>query len=369
MDGVEETKAMPAVAASPGAEGTAATPTPVRTNRTSPWIRVAIVVLLLLLGAGAAFAGGACSLLPSPGQVPNVAGSTVASATQALTVAGFTLGSQETTASATLAKDLVVSTDPPAGVQLAHGQTVALVVSLGPAMVAVPDVVGSTESSALAAVQAAGLAVNVNEAYDPQTNAGLVYKTDPTTGTAVAQQTLVQIYVSTNAQSGGTGTGSGGTGTGSGGTATGSGGTGAHMVTVPDVRGKLLDYAIGALQAKGFAVKWAGRSSSTVPIAHVISQDPLAGTPKPKGSLVTLSSSTGPLVPNILKVPKVTVPALYNLTSSKASSILAALGLKADPQPGDPAPNSTFKDVVEDQTELAGTKVPIGATIHFRVFH
>ena len=212
MDGMEETKALPAVAAGSGAKGTAATPPPARKNRTSSTMRVAIVVLLLL-GTSAAFALSGCSLLPSPGQVPNVAGSTVAAATQALTVAGFTLGSQETTASATLAKDLVVSTDPPAGTQLAHGQTVVLVVSTGLPTVAVPGVIGSTESSALAAVQAAGLTVNVNEAYDAQTQAGLVYETDPAAGTAVAKQTLVQIFVSTNTQSGGTGTGPGGRGT------------------------------------------------------------------------------------------------------------------------------------------------------------
>jgi len=362
MDDAEETKAMPAVAASSSTGGTAATPPPAQKKRTSPWIWVVVVVLLLLVGAGAAFALGVFPRALSPGQVPNVAGSTVASATQALTVAGFTLGSQETTASAALAKDLVVATDPPAGTQLAKGQTVVLVVSLGPGMVAVPGVVGSTESSALAAIQAAGLTVNVNEAYDAQTQAGLVYKTDPAAGTAVAQQTLVQIFVSTNTQSGSTGTGSGGTGTsgGTGGQSGGTGGTGTQMVTVPDVRGKTFDVAAAALLAKGFKVNTLSQPSSTVPAGDVISQEPPAGSSKPKGIFVTITSSDG---------AQVTMPNVVGMNRSAAASKLAALGLSPIARAGDGTHDFSLADTVEAQDQTAGEPVDVGEGVTFRYWH
>ena len=62
MDDADETAVMPnaAVAASSSAQSTAATPPRAQKNRTSPWIRVAVLVLLLLL-AGLAGTGLGCS--------------------------------------------------------------------------------------------------------------------------------------------------------------------------------------------------------------------------------------------------------------------------------------------------------------------
>jgi serine/threonine-protein kinase len=56
---------------------------------------------------------------------------------------------------------LVIRTDPPAGTQVEEGSTVTLIVSSGPAPVAVPNVVGQTESQATSSLQAAGFTRSV----------------------------------------------------------------------------------------------------------------------------------------------------------------------------------------------------------------
>ena len=336
----DRTSVMPAAAPSSSARGAEPPSPPARKGRMDPWMWVAIALLVVLIGGGAAYALGAFSSQPT---VPDVTGSTVAAATQTLVAAGYTLGSQLTTASAAIARDLVVSTVPTAGTQLAKGQVVVLVVSTGPAAGVVPDVVGSTEASAVAAVQAAGLTTNVNQGNDSSMKAGLVFKTDPAAGTSVAPQSLVQIFVSTGAPSQ-------------------SGGTGTEKVTVPDVTGKTQNDAIDALKALGFSVIATMHSSSTVSNGLVISQDPQGGSSHSKGSTVNILVSSGPAA-------QVTVPNLVGLSTSVASSQLTALGLVPDAHPGDLTHLLSQAGKVEDQVEAAGSKVDVGSNVTFRYYH
>jgi len=56
----------------------------------------------------------------------------------------------------------VISMDPKSGTTVYRGDTVSLVVSSGPPLVTVPNVVGKTEAAARAALQKAGFEVQVN---------------------------------------------------------------------------------------------------------------------------------------------------------------------------------------------------------------
>src|SRR5271154_3823697 len=76
--------------------------------------------------------------------VPNVVGDTQAAATTSITGAGLTLGAVMMQSSSTVASGNVISESPAAAASVAKGSAVALVVSSGPAMVAVPNVVGNT---------------------------------------------------------------------------------------------------------------------------------------------------------------------------------------------------------------------------------
>src|SRR6185436_12773547 len=91
--------------------------------------------------------------------VPDVANLTQAAATAAITGAGFTVGTITTASSATVAAGSVISQSPTAGTQSAAGSAVAFVVSTGPPLVAVPNILNLTQAAATAAITGAGLTV------------------------------------------------------------------------------------------------------------------------------------------------------------------------------------------------------------------
>src|SRR5205823_13805838 len=92
----------------------------------------------------------AVQLPSSPGPtvaVPNVVGQTQSAATSAITGAGLTLGTVTMQSSSAVAAGNVISESPTAGTRVASGSAVSLVVSSGPAQIAVPNGVGQTQSS------------------------------------------------------------------------------------------------------------------------------------------------------------------------------------------------------------------------------
>src|SRR5258708_19886876 len=89
--------------------------------------------------------------------VPNVVGLTQAAATTAITEAKLTLGNVTQQNSNTVATGNVISQDPTSGSSAAEGSPVALIISSGPPKVAVPNVVGLTQSPATTAITEAKL--------------------------------------------------------------------------------------------------------------------------------------------------------------------------------------------------------------------
>src|SRR5207249_7034594 len=98
---------------------------------------------------------------PPPTQVavPNVVGQMQAAAASAITGAGLTVGTVTQQSSSTVAAGSVISESPTAGTRVASGSAVSLVVSSGPAQIAVPNVVGQTQAAATSAITGAGLTV------------------------------------------------------------------------------------------------------------------------------------------------------------------------------------------------------------------
>jgi 6-phosphogluconolactonase len=164
------------------------------------WISVMLSVAMLLTGCG----GGGGSTTPGGGgggtsvTVPNVVGSSQASATSAITAAGLALGAVSMASSSTVASGNVISESPAAGTSVASGSSVALTVSTGPATVAVPNVVGSTQAAATSTLKAAGLVVGtVTMTTSATVPAGSVISQNPAAGTTVATASAVSLTVST----------------------------------------------------------------------------------------------------------------------------------------------------------------------------
>ena len=135
--------------------------------------------------------------------VPNVVGSTQTAATTSINAVSLTVGTVTNANSATVASGNVISESPAAGTSVTQGSTVNLVVSIGPVMVSVPNVVGQTQAAAGTALTSAGLATGtVTTASSSTIASGSVISESPTAGTSVAQGSAVSLVVSSGPPTG-----------------------------------------------------------------------------------------------------------------------------------------------------------------------
>jgi beta-lactam-binding protein with PASTA domain len=190
--------------------------------------------------------------------VPDVTGKPADQAKQLLTAARLTPGGSSEDFSPTVPPGSVISTSPAAGQQLPVNAPVALVVSKGPAPVAVPDTTGKPIADAQSALTGAGfkVALAADQAYSDSVAAGSVASQD-VTGTAVPG-TTVTLTLS----------------------------KGPQPVPVPSVLGMSEADATKALTAAGFKVRSTGLNFFG--LSSVAAQSPTAGTVTPKGATVTI---------------------------------------------------------------------------------
>jgi serine/threonine protein kinase/beta-lactam-binding protein with PASTA domain len=98
----------------------------------------------------------------------------------------------------TVESGLVISTDPPAGVQVGAKTTITVLVSAGKEQVLMPDLTGMTEVDALAALSQAGLTLGTITQENSATVAqNLVISSDPMPNTNVAAKSVVNLVIST----------------------------------------------------------------------------------------------------------------------------------------------------------------------------
>jgi serine/threonine-protein kinase len=95
--------------------------------------------------------------------------------------------------STSVAEGIVISQEPKSGT-LFKGDSVSLLVSLGPQLVEVPDVVASGVDDAKATLEAAGFAVDVQEAPG-YIGLGYVFSMDPGAGTELPIGSTVTLYL------------------------------------------------------------------------------------------------------------------------------------------------------------------------------
>jgi RHS repeat-associated protein len=200
--------------------------------------------------------------------VPNVVGMTQADAQAAITGAHLVVGTVTTVNSLTVPAGYVISQNPLAGSSAPLGSPIDLVVSLGPPMVLVPDVVGMTQANAGATIIAANLTVGtITTANSPTVPASSVINQNPPGGTFVAQGSAVGLVIS----------------------------LGPAMVIVPNVVNMTQANAESAIIAAGLIVGTiTSENHGTIPPGNVISQNPAGGSSVPRGSSVNLVISLGP---------------------------------------------------------------------------
>jgi serine/threonine-protein kinase len=182
------TASLPAVGHDPADEP------PKRHKGTYVLLAIAVIAALVLLGlAGKALFGG--TKAAETVGVPYVISLTQAEASDKVINAG--LQPEVITANNSIEKGKVINQSPVAGTKVTRQSKVTITVSSGPGDVTVPDVTGSNQASAEAAIRALGLTIGQVEQVDnPKVEKGQVIETNPKAGTTVAAGSAVTLRVS-----------------------------------------------------------------------------------------------------------------------------------------------------------------------------
>jgi beta-lactam-binding protein with PASTA domain len=130
---------------------------------------------------------------PATPAVPDVTRQTQAHATAILQNAGFVVSVVQAS-SASVPSGQVIEQNPTAGVTARTGSTVTVTVSTGPALVAVPDVIGATQADAVNMLTAAGFASHVT-LHTGGGPVGTVIGQSPAAGVKAAGGSTVVITV------------------------------------------------------------------------------------------------------------------------------------------------------------------------------
>lgn len=129
---------------------------------------------------------------PETKAVPNAVGLEQTEARDRLAEAGFEVNAVEVFSDKP--EGAVIAQNPPAGRQVAPGETVRINISKGTGLVDVPSLVGRSVDSAEAELQQLGLRANVVEVPSPEP-AGTVVAQNPTTG-QIREGSAVRLNVS-----------------------------------------------------------------------------------------------------------------------------------------------------------------------------
>lgn len=292
---------------------------PTRPRRAWRAIGMTLVVLALLIGLG----GGWWMTEGRWHDVPDMASMTTQEATASAERAGLVVHFTEAH-DENVPAGQVISTDPTAGERLLADQEITAVVSLGPEMFSVPEVVGQSIDDARKAITDAHLSVGtVDEVWDEAAPAGRVLESSISPGQEVRRNTAVNLTVS----------------------------KGPEPIDVPDTTGSTRAEAEDALQQRGFTVAVTEEFSDDVPKDAVISQSP-TNTTLHRGDQVELVVSLGP---ETVAMPNVTAMKLDD-----AKRTLEEAGFTIETKESD-----SFLDLgfVSRTDPPAGTQVKKGSTV------
>nr|WP_231703765.1 Stk1 family PASTA domain-containing Ser/Thr kinase [Arthrobacter sp. zg-Y179] len=289
---------------------------------------ILLAVLLTVLLAAVAFAGWFFGAGPGAlVSVPDVSNASVEEAGTQLGDAGLNYTTDEVF-DEVVAAGLAVGTDPGAAREIRRFQPVKLLVSKGPQLFSVPNVVQRTLEAARADLQEGELALGaVTEEYSESIEAGSIISQQPLPDTLLRLGAPVDVTVS----------------------------MGPAPVEVPAVTGLGEEAAVKAVEDAGLTAAVAPDkvNSTTVPAGAVVAQTPASGLLE-RGSTVTLTISLGPRM--------VEVPNYVGQRAETARTDLESRGFTVEVE------NllGGLLGLVRDQEPGAGT-APEGSTVILKV--
>ena len=198
------------------------------------------------------------------GRVPSLIGLPEADARVLIEGAGFTVGVVSPRPDPNAPVGQVIEQTPVAGVDLALGQPISLVVSSGPEQIELPNLEDEPENDALAALNDLGLRWNLRSENSNEIADGNVIRSEPPAGTLVLAGDIIVLYIS----------------------------SGPANVRVPDVSGMTEDAARSTLEGQGFQMQVSQGTIETDEEANdgrVAEQFPAADASVQPGAVVTVT--------------------------------------------------------------------------------
>ena len=310
-----------------------------------PWLLALLLVVLAGLGAYYYFTQ------QDEKTVPAVVGMRQERAEATVRDAG--LDPESTRRESAKPRGVVLAQNPDPGAEVDEGADVRLVVSNGPPRETVPDLVGQTESEAVADLDAAGFDADVTKAFSDK-KAGIVVAQEPEGGASLKEGSPVALTVS----------------------------KGSKPVTVPDVVGTTSSQATATLRDAGLRANVVAVPSSE-PSGTVVAQNPAAGkqaksggvvrlnvaqaagetTTQPAGTTAPPPATTAP-PPTTAPPEPATVPEVVGKELAEAAQSFAEEGLKAAVRY---VPSQEPQGRVVAQAQPAGTERRRGDTVQLNV--
>jgi len=171
-------------------------------------------------------------------------------------------------------KGFVVNQNPEAGSKITEGETVYLVISLGPRVTEVPNIVGLKIEKAEKILKESNLKIGIIDKVYDEVPKDKIIKQAPEPGEIVAFNTPIYMVVS----------------------------LGVEKIVVPSVIGMDYQTARDILENKQLSVVRIYEISETAEVGTVVSQEPFVNTQVFKNSLVTITLSSGSEMISISKV-------------------------------------------------------------------
>ncbi|MGC2373156.1 MAG: PASTA domain-containing protein, partial [Solirubrobacteraceae bacterium] len=221
--------------------------------------------------------------------VPDVTGQTQAAAVASLKREGL-VAIVSLAANAHVPSGLVVGTTPPRGTVVGKGSRVSVIVSSGPGIVALPNVINKKSAQATKTLREQGFQPTVESQSSDTVESGLVISTDPAPDTEVQVGGPVTVVVS----------------------------SGPQEASVPEVTNESQANATATLAAAGFKVAVSKREVAEPAPGTVISQSPDAGSRLKVGGQVTIVVAQAP--------KQMPIPSVVGQREAQAQAALTAAG-------------------------------------------
>ncbi|HEY8852200.1 MAG TPA: PASTA domain-containing protein [Gemmatimonadaceae bacterium] len=240
-------------------------------RRAFPYLIAAVGGFLIAYVAVFLFAFPA-EVLPDDGILPKVVGKTFEDASAILQKTGFVAQQGESRFHKTIAANIVLQQDPPAGSRQKRGTSVVLALSAGQKTAEVPVTSNMSQQQARIAIENTGLIMgNVSEQLSDSPR-GLVVSSSPPPGTKLDLPGTVDIVLS----------------------------KGPATIQVPDLYGRSVGEARSMIEQLGLRIAGISRDTSSLqPENTIIRQLPAAGQTVSAGGPVSLTVSHFPPPPSI----------------------------------------------------------------------